>query len=490
MPTNLTVEELAVRLGARAEVSGPADARVASVRIVSELSDIDTVPAGCALVLTGAATAEAWRLERAIRLAWERAVACVVVSRLDAFGSEPAALAERLGLAFVVIATDVLDATVRLSAIIATDEASEAGTLAEAARGFGPAVVSPQRAMETLSRLLPDLEFALVDRGAALLAGSSRVAELGEHPIAISVPFPDKRAPARLLGAARNRRGGAVATGATALTVARLAAAPLTAWAALRRIDAYEHTARAGSVLAELLVSDGAPGQKLRARLAVLGWPLDSRFRVAVVLPHGGPRSIVLDEVLITRVADLGIRAGAAPFGEGWVVCVPAEAADERRSAAAAADRLAAADPRIGSLAVGVSSVFQAAESTASAVEEALRAAQVARSVPGSVLFAEGLTPAAALPALLGADPEEAARALLAPLLEVDRDGSLLATLVASLDHSDRPAQVAQVLGVHRNTVTARLERVRGMGIDPANPSHRLAIHVAARRVLDAQARP
>ena len=489
MPTNLTVEELAVRLGAGAEVSGPVEARVESVRIVSELSDVDTVPAGCALVLTGAATAEAWRLERALRLAWERAVACVVVSRPDAFGAEPAALAERLGLAFVVIATDVLDATVRLSAIIATDEASESGTLAEAARGFGHAVLSPHRVIETLRRLLPDLEFALVDRGGAPLAGSARVADLGEHLVDIPVPFPDKRAPARLLAAAKTRRGSTGATRATALTVARLAAAPLTGWASLRRLDAYEHAARAGGVLAELIAADGAPGQKLRARLAVLDWPLDVRFRVAVVAPGGG-RAGVLDELMIARVADLGVRAGAAPFGQGWVVCVPAESANERRSCAAAADHLAAPDPRLDAVAVGVSSVFQPDEPIASAIDEALRAAQVARSVPGSVLFAEGLTPAAALPALLGAEPDEAARALLAPLLEVDRDGSLLATLVASLDHSDRPAQVAQVLGVHRNTVTARLERVRGMGIDPANPSHRLAIHVAARRVLDAQARP
>ncbi|KIP51518.1 helix-turn-helix domain-containing protein [Leucobacter komagatae] len=489
MPTKLTVGELALRMGARAELRGPLDARVESVRIVSDAADIADVQAGSALVLTGTATSEPWRLERALRLAWERAVACVVISGAEVQGPEPAELAERLGLAFVMLDTDVLDATVRLSAIIATDEASEAGTLAEAARGFGVATASPSSAIATLRRLLPDYEFALLDQGNTLIAGARRAADTAEHLVALAVPFPDKRAPARLVGVARSARGDHDGKRVTALTVARLAVAPLTAWAATRRLAGYEDASRASAVLAELLAAEGAPGKKLRGRLAALGWPLDARFRVAAV-HTGAPRTAALDELLLARLADLGTPVGAAPHGDGWVAFLAAEAAEERRSTHEAATLLAASDPRIDAIAVGVSTVFQPNEAAATAIEEAVRAAQVALNSPDPVLFAEDLTPAAALPALLSAEPDAAARALLAPLLEIDRDGTLLATLVASLDHSDRPAQVAQELGVHRNTVTARLERVRGLGLEPANPAHRLAIHVAARRILDAQARP
>ncbi|RXZ51634.1 helix-turn-helix domain-containing protein, partial [Agromyces binzhouensis] len=111
---------------------------------------------------------------------------------------------------------------------------------------------------------------------------------------------------------------------------------------------------------------------------------------------------------------------------------------------------------------------------------------RVARAGAQRVQFADRIGPAAALPALLPEGTLDAARAALGPLLDVDRDGSLLRTLAVALDHSDRPAVVASVLGVHRNTVAARLERVRSLGIDPGDPQQRLAIHIAAKRLLEA----
>lgn len=485
MSSSLTVRELAVRLGTPVTLNGPVDTRVDSVRVSDNHVDIAVAPAGCALVLTGEATSASWRLERAIRIAWERAVACVVISSRDASGPEPAELAAKLGLALITLDSGVLDATVRLAAIVATDEASASGTLAEAARAFGVAAASPRRALATLGRLLPDHEFALVDSAGALIEGSARVRENTAHQIAVAVPFPDSGTPAQILGGPRGTRGERDASRTTAETVARLAIAPLTAWAALRYIDTSRNVVRAQTLLAGVIAAKGAPSGKLRGRLAAGGWPLATRYRVVKVRSEGG-RSHELDALVLARVAELDGPAGAAPHGDGWVVFLGAQGSGELRRTEAAAAVLGAEDPRFARLAVGVSTVFAAGEAPVEAVEEADRAALIALSTPGLVMFSEGLTPEAALPALLGADADAAARALLAPLIEVDRDGSLLRTLLASLDHSDRPAQVAQVLGVHRNTVTARLDRVRGLGIDPANPAHRLAIHVAAKRVVDA----
>ncbi|MFE0379084.1 helix-turn-helix domain-containing protein [Streptomyces inhibens] len=89
---------------------------------------------------------------------------------------------------------------------------------------------------------------------------------------------------------------------------------------------------------------------------------------------------------------------------------------------------------------------------------------------------------------LLAALPTDAlrapAKALLAPVLRTDRDGSLLRTLAAWLDAGAASA-VAARLGVHRDTATARMERLRALGCDPDDPALRLALHLACRVLLE-----
>ncbi|MEU4227040.1 helix-turn-helix domain-containing protein [Nonomuraea sp. NPDC026600] len=49
------------------------------------------------------------------------------------------------------------------------------------------------------------------------------------------------------------------------------------------------------------------------------------------------------------------------------------------------------------------------------------------------------------------------------------------------LDHLQPrgPLRAAEALGVHRNTVTTRLERIRAAGYDLDDPATRLALHLA-----------
>lgn len=76
-----------------------------------------------------------------------------------------------------------------------------------------------------------------------------------------------------------------------------------------------------------------------------------------------------------------------------------------------------------------------------------------------------------------------AARSMLEPLQ--GRPGDLLTTLTAYLDAESSLTETAAVLGVHRNTVATRIERVRHvLGVDLADPDERLALHLACRSVL------
>jgi len=75
---------------------------------------------------------------------------------------------------------------------------------------------------------------------------------------------------------------------------------------------------------------------------------------------------------------------------------------------------------------------------------------------------------------------QEIATALVQPLLAADPAGELLRTLRCYLDHQSSPTTTAAVLGVHRNTVTYRLTRIRELlRADLDQPDERLAVHLA-----------
>ena len=63
--------------------------------------------------------------------------------------------------------------------------------------------------------------------------------------------------------------------------------------------------------------------------------------------------------------------------------------------------------------------------------------------------------------------------------------GELVATLSAYLDAESSVSDTVAVLGVHRNTVSARVSRaVELLGVDLADPDERMAIQLACRAVL------
>ncbi|RYZ63051.1 MAG: PucR family transcriptional regulator, partial [Proteobacteria bacterium] len=97
---------------------------------------------------------------------------------------------------------------------------------------------------------------------------------------------------------------------------------------------------------------------------------------------------------------------------------------------------------------------------------------------PPSVLSDQSMT----LPQLVFAKYtfEPAARSLLAPLGEPG--GELIRTLGAYFDAGTSLVETAAVLGVHRNTVSARIARVESaLQVDLTDPDQRLALHLACR---------
>ncbi|MFD0473694.1 helix-turn-helix domain-containing protein [Nonomuraea thailandensis] len=72
---------------------------------------------------------------------------------------------------------------------------------------------------------------------------------------------------------------------------------------------------------------------------------------------------------------------------------------------------------------------------------------------------------------------------MLRPLLAIDRDGTLLETLGAVLDEGGA-LKAAERLGVHRNTITTRLDRIKSAGFDLDDAVTRLALQLACHVML------
>jgi hypothetical protein len=130
-------------------------------------------------------------------------------------------------------------------------------------------------------------------------------------------------------------------------------------------------------------------------------------------------------------------------------------------------------------LVVGVGRPHHGVSGLMRSIAEARLVAHVARDDgPGTVRWFEQVGAPAALAWLPVAELADVAELCLADLMGArDRD-ALVDTVLAVLDCGGSLSQASQRLGVHRNTVLARVARSRQLGLAFDDPAQRLALHV------------
>ncbi|OIJ63874.1 helix-turn-helix domain-containing protein [Streptomyces mangrovisoli] len=490
-------------------VHGPAgrDTQITAVRIVDRLDALNALRPGDAVVLTASAASAAWTVEMALRAAWEHAAACVVVAGDGGRTGSVGELAERLGIALLVVEGDALDVAVRIASAVARPEAGRTALVAEAARAVAAAGVRPSAVLSALHGALPATSVALTTPSGEVAAG--RAAALEEKPgtlrVTVAVPAPNGEDLARLTARFRPRAAG---WDDTVREVLGLAVAPLTAWAATERLAAERDGHEAAQLLLDVLdllgtVGSGAPpsgapgpgapqAERDRAgafaRATALGWPLRGPFVVYAVRPDGPPQPHT-GPLLTARWARGGPDSGPLVAHAGVWVSWRGTGPDEAhgRDPVADAERhlrgVLAVPGRLPRLTAAVAGPAPTLEDLGAALDDAVAALALART--GEVVRADRTGPAHLLAALPREALQGPARTLLEPVLAADRDGTLLRTLAVLLDVGGAPSAAALRLGVHRNTVTARLERLRGLGRDPDDPALRLPMHLACRVLLD-----
>ncbi|MFR9798854.1 PucR family transcriptional regulator [Streptomyces sp. MS06] len=495
-PRELTVDEL-VRYGplsvAQILAGENLTRPVSQVALVSELDQVRLCEPGTAIVLSGTLAQGAWTVESALRLAWERSAACLVSPSVAGLTQTTAQLARRMQLPVFVVDGDMAACTVKLAAAIASPEAARARLAAHCAELFTERS-SVRSIVGVMNSEVPGVSVALVAPDGRVLAGRASAAD-SEHAVRVDVPDPEGHRWGDLVAAVAGPPSRSWAD--TVHLILRLARAPLGAAVAKDHISAVHDSERGRVALGTLLRAPSGPVQETTRQgptaqdqetqaLAEgpFGWRVEGRH-VAVFLRSNSTLDTAVSGPGVVSawqetVADLPL----VPWDTGWVSWWSGDHIDEQTTAKALRRVLTQMRSPVH-LSGGVGRVAQGPQGLRESVSQAaLAAAVTVRQGHGTVRSFDELGYQVMLAALSQRDLRHAARIVLRDLLTAPDGTMLVITLAALLDCSNSTSQAAARLGVHRNTVLGRVERIRARGIDLDHPDQRLALHLACYAVL------
>ncbi|MCH0568268.1 helix-turn-helix domain-containing protein [Streptomyces sp. MUM 136J] len=442
-----------------------------------------------------------WRIDVLLRKASDAGAAGLLLPTASPLLPTTVLLADRLAIAVVGSQDDsVVDLAVAAQEALAAPDIERMRFVLAAHHTVAQQQRAPEELAKAVSHLLGS-DVAVLDRSGASIAGAPLVLPgFDPHPpvprrdrdgtaVTVVVPVPSALGTAADLWLATVIEHQDATWERTVQDVLTVAVTGLQRWRAARRTELEREARLRTSLLAELLRLEAEPSPGLRRRLTEMGWRLDGR--------HVGVRIGVAEEVDILALSDKvhaalraeNLDAQVVEGADGWSAWVTLDREPTRTEVGELVSALRQVQRRLNRFVtshVGVGRAHGGAEGLALSLGEAADAARLARGrrEVGRFLHIDRLGFAQLLLAWTRTDTfEPAARELLAPL--VDQPGDLIATVSAYLDAESRLTETAAVLGVHRNTVAARIARVEQvLGLDLANADERLALHLACRARL------
>ncbi|MCX5215487.1 helix-turn-helix domain-containing protein [Kitasatospora sp. NBC_00240] len=474
----------------RIPVASALEREVRSVQLISDLEEIHSSRPGTVVVLQLPVARAPWAVEIAVRYAWERGVRCVI-AQLDETAAQPVTrLAERLEMPVGFHDGDLPALALQLSALVTHPEALRARLVARCATRL-----AEQRTvaagLNVLNQELPGVQVGLHGPQGVLIAG---------HQTGGADEARVIRVPLAVLDFQSGRELVAVLTWSSATwreTVTRvleIARTHVIAYEAATRVSLATQNQRERWALDRLLARPTS-----REPASELGWVTSGRLIGAVLLPvdpglAGSEQlGLSLRSSWTSRKSDLV----PVPYGEGWALWETWDLPDDlqeqedddllRQQRATVTQQLVKRLMRqLGHLHLGVAfctgvgEPVDGEESLGTTLGQAMLAARAVRTsgrvgvIPFSSLGARVLLTAGSGPNL-----RRIARDTLAELIEREEGDQLVATLAAYLDCGGSTSRAADRLGVHRNTVTARMERIRRTNLPVDDPDRLLGLHVA-----------
>jgi PucR family transcriptional regulator, purine catabolism regulatory protein len=325
-------------------------------------------------------------------------------------------------------------------------------------------------------------------------APSALTTLFGEDHVLVCHPAVVARGlPINLWIVARLPRPGPTGVKSVARILA-MAALAYTGWIAAHSLAGERQSRYRALVLADVLDTAESPSRRAVERATALGWRLSGWHTAVHISLEGEPATqgrptAVLSE-LERILADSGTPVSVVQRREGWAFWVTTDGEPDTDWGARLGRRLRRAltlfaDDYPGSApAAGVGSPHEHAAGLGRSLREAQHACLLARTRgAGAVQDYGSMSVDRILVGWYGSEPlQRVTGSLLAPLRDADPSGDLVRTLATYLDVESSATAAANVLGLHRNTVLQRLDRIRALlPLDLSRPSDRLVAHLAAR---------
>lgn len=491
-------------LGAAVSLTGEAglDRRVSGVTLV-DASGAGPVRAGqialCAAVPAGYLSD--WRLDATIRRLRDQDAAAFAVPMPEP-GEETLLdgsrrLARHLGLPVLGIRADPLRWAGAATTFLHASAVAAAELLRRAHRALTGAPLGPQEVARTLGRIL-DRPVAVFGPDGTPITESSgppagfdpyaAVAQTlvvdGETTVAVPVPATTGGTVDLWLAAAL---GPAPAAWARAVAdVLRAGTLAVQRWQATRRVVLERDARLRASLFGDLLEGRLGPGHGARRDASEIGWRLDGWHVAFHIAALGRVDLLRHTDAVAAALAAERVEATLVERGDGWSGWTTARVEPDQDAGRDLLAALRKVRRRLAGrfdCAIGVGRAHPDAPGLTRSLAEAWDASRLARGRPqtGRLVHIDRLGLAQLLTAWASSETfAPAATRLLEPL--ESQPGDLIATLAAYLDSGGSAADTAAVLGVHRNTVAARLRRVEELlTVDLTNPDDRLALHLACR---------
>lgn len=447
--------------------------RVEDVALISDIADITSVGPDTVVILTDEMAVGGWVISAALRYVWERR-ACALIVPEKAITGTAIELARRLDVSLLATRRDPTRMAIDVALQIGIARAGSVARVQAFTDRLADASSLPE-AMTLMSREL----------------GGARVRFESTRDIAFDVSEPGDRAPeagTRVPVRVHLSTGESDAIVVEALEherdyVEQLARASVPSFRALlteARLKAIREslppialaTLTGWSRTAMLEPPDEAAVDAAR------GWPMSGPYMAVCVLTE---RRELLGAVVHQIWQRDFPEVPLAPIEDGWLALVPAAGGKaQARLVALLRDRMEAA--RGLGIMLGLSRRHTDAARSVDAVREAWLAARMADDEHSVVEFAA--IPARLVGRLLPRDLAEKLASVLLPDLMADPSATdIVEAVVTFLAARGSVSKGAELLGVHRNTMQARIRRAEELGVSLSDPDAVLPLHIVLAAV-------
>jgi hypothetical protein len=467
---------------------------VRGVRAVPDVLADPAELAGQLLAVVLSAPRADWHLDALLRRADAGGAVAVLLPGTAPLQPATRGLAERIGLP-VLGAPDPLAAMLAVARLIHEPDRVVADLVTRTAATCAAAGPGTDALVADLGRLWRRPVW-LLDAAGQVVAGSNSAGPNSAGPNSGAAPdqkggLLERPLGARALGA---RLAAEVPPGVPAEIAAITAALGVAAESVAQRLAEQRLTVERDArlrmaLLAEIAQSGGELSYGARRRAIDAGWQIEGwHVGIRIDVP-GAVDPVAIRPEVLRAVAAAQLRAVVVEQGSGWGAWstfehAPSPAQLQRHASAARRAQWLLRSSLPTSM--GVGRAHHGVPGLIRTLSEAGDAARLAtgRSTSGHYVHVDRMGLGQMLLAWTRTDTFlPAARSLLEPL--DGQPGELLLTLTAFLDAESSLTETAAVLGVHRNTVAARIGRIRELlAVDLADPDERLALHLACRSVV------